>query len=180
MESYPEVIAAWDPGRSGAIAMLFPSGRVLTHKNPNTAEALCVLLRRHDVRRVICERQVGAGGFRTSGPSMFSLGCHYGTYLTVFRAIGIQVHVVTAQAWQGTIDMHRPPRRKKGDPQRSEKEKSDAYRDRKRALCEAAKKVYPTLTVTLTNCDALLLLAYAKTNDIRKIATADPAIYRGV
>ena len=180
MESYTEVIAAWDPGRSGAIAILYPNGRITTWKNPGDAVVLCRLLRTHEVRHIIFESQNGAGSTRTGSPSMFSFGCHYGTYLTVFKVLDIKAHPVTAQAWQGTIDMHRPPRRKKGDPKRTEKEKSAAYRERKRALCNAAEKLYPTLTVTLTNCDALLLLAYAKTNDIRKMATADPGIYRGV
>ncbi len=76
---------------------------------------------------------------------MFKFGTSYGRALGSLEALQIRTVLVRPQVWQKTIGLGSTLK----GPQR------------KRALRDVAKRLYPTHKVTLANCDALLILEHA-------------------
>lgn len=164
-------VAAWDPGESGAIAIRHSTGLVSTYKNPDCVTKLHAIMTSNNVGTVIFEKQHYCGGsFRVSSVAMGHFGEHVGGFLATFRLMGIKAVGITPTEWQKRIDIQKSPRQKKvpeEDPNCIELNKSVARANakaktvRKRALRDHAQKIYKHLKVTLTNCDALLMLHYA-------------------
>jgi hypothetical protein len=76
---------------------------------------------------------------------MFKFGTSYGRALGALEALKIRTVLVRPQVWQKTIGL--------GSTLKGP--------ERKRALRDIAKRLYPSHNVTLTNCDALLILEHA-------------------
>jgi hypothetical protein len=79
------------------------------------------------------------------GSAMFKFGQNYGRWLGILETLEIRTVLVRPQTWQKTIGL--------GSTLKGP--------DRKRALRDIAKRLYPTHNVTLANCDALLILEHA-------------------
>jgi hypothetical protein len=79
------------------------------------------------------------------GSAMFKFGQNYGRWLGILETLEIRTVLVRPQTWQKTIGL--------GSTLKGP--------DRKRALRDIAKRLYPSHNVTLANCDALLILEHA-------------------
>lgn len=76
----------------------------------------------------------------------FNFGVNYGKWLGVISSSNIKPTLVTPKKWQDSYQ-----------PLSKEKKK------RKKELKEIAEEMFPDIRVTLYNCDALLIGAWAKT-----------------
>jgi hypothetical protein len=94
---------------------------------------------------VYIEQVGGYIGKPQPGSAMFKFGMSYGRWLGILEALKIRTVLVRPQVWQKTIGL--------GSTLKGP--------DRKRALRDIAKRLYPTHNVTLANCDALLILEHA-------------------
>lgn len=108
------MIAAIDPGASGAIAILADSGEILAHcmmptiKSGKTtrvnAAALAGFLREFDDVKACFIERVGAmpgGGERRMGASSaFNFGHSAGVVEGVIAALGVPLHLIAPQAWK--------------------------------------------------------------------------------
>jgi hypothetical protein len=86
------------------------------------------------------------------GSAMFKFGTSYGRALGALEALRIRTVLVRPQVWQKTIGL--------GSTLKGP--------DRKRALRDIAKRLYPQHGVTLANCDALLILEHAIQAEARR------------
>ncbi len=145
----PTIIAI-DPGASGAVA--WRNGLRYDHigAKPTVGLAsqseLIYGLRDMTGHAVVYIEQVGGYiGKPQPGSAMFKFGMSYGRWLGILEALKIRTVLVRPQVWQKTIGL--------GSTLKGP--------DRKRALRDIAKRLYPTHNVTLANCDALLILEHA-------------------
>ena len=150
-------IIAIDPGASGAVA--WRNGLRYDHigAKPTVGLAsqseLIFGLRDMTGHAVVYIEQVGGYiGKPQPGSAMFKFGMSYGRWLGILEALKIRTVLVRPQVWQKTIGLCSTL---KGP-------------DRKRALRDIAKRLYPTHNVTLANCDALLILEHAIQAEARR------------
>ena len=150
-------IIAIDPGASGAVA--WRNGLRYDHigAKPTVGLAsqseLIYGLRDMTGHAVVYIEQVGGYiGKPQPGSAMFKFGMSYGRWLGILEALRIRTVLVRPQVWQKTIGL--------GSTLKGP--------DRKRALRDIAKRLYPTHNVTLANCDALLILEHAIQAEARR------------
>ena len=145
---------AVDPGASGGIAWWNPvNGDVKAVKMPDTEGDIVILL-----KDILAASPDGAivhmevvGGFIRGNPApgstMFNFGRGYGFLLGVFAAWNIPVHSIRPQVWQAGLGVGT-----KGTLNTTQW---------KNKLKAKAQQYYPSMGVTLSTADALLILDYA-------------------
>lgn len=150
-------ICAIDPGAHGAVAVLWEDGKI-------TASAFGKSEDVHDILTDACMHdgtvevsavleQVGAifpMGGKVSPKASFTFGENFGFLKGWLRAASISFRTIRPAEWQKGL----PGLEGKKGP------------ERKRALKELAARMYPQIKVTLDNCDALLILDYARRNNL--------------
>ena len=171
-----KVIIAIDPGASGAISVKHSDGTVMAHKMPDSPRGICDLLEPIKVTPdevVAYIEEVGGyiGGAGAPGSAMFNFGEGYGVIKGILTALRIPFHLVRPQKWQkelglGTKEKARAERLcgqvTTAELKRVANLNAGYKRDWKNKLKARAEREYPHLKVTLANCDALLILSYAK------------------
>lgn len=184
----PVRILALDPGANGAFVYHCPlTGKpmVVRLSRLKTADMIVAFLEQQlavtDV--IVYEDQTFCAGIRTSAPAMGKFGRALGFlegHIDAFRrTIGyeFEVEAVYAREWMKSVLIPRANLIKKLrlPPNVSEVAKrthemacrdidaanAAARRDWKRRLQAEAQRLFPSLTVTLAECDALLLMNYA-------------------
>ena len=154
---------AIDPGANGAIVHATHDGRVVCHKMGDDVEirdlieSIATAARMEGWTLVAVMEQVGGyvGGAGAPGSAMFRFGDGYGHLRGLLSAYHIRTELIRPQKWQAGI-----PGLKAADGKSAEKS------IRKRALKEHAGRLFPDQKVTLANCDALLILDYARRNNL--------------
>lgn len=154
------VIIGVDPGKHGAIAVYYPHNQKVVVENfLGDDDAFEVVSKVHDFcsieRHGVVAYMELVGGFikgsPASGSSMFNFGNNFGFWRGLFRMAKIPLHLVRPQKWQAGFSLGKT----KG-------------MERKRALKDAASRIYPNLKCTLANADALLILDYARREEASK------------
>lgn len=152
--SLKNVIIGVDPGKHGAIAVYYPhNGRILVENYLGDDDAFEIVSKICDFASIercgIVSYMELVGGFikgnPASGSSMFNFGDNFGYWRGLFRMAKIPLRLVRPQKWQAGLCLGKV----KGV-------------NRKRALKDAASRIYPDLKCTLSNSDALLILDYAR------------------
>lgn len=146
------LLLAIDPGASGAIAVKWPGKPILAYPMPDDNDLVemmgayqgACLLDGTDLVAYL-EEVGGYIGKPQPGSSMFKFGSGYGFIRGVLAANRIKTVLVRPQTWQKGVSGVQ----------------STKGPERKRALKEAAARLYPNIKVTLTNADALLIADYA-------------------
>jgi hypothetical protein len=151
--SGPMTYVGIDPGASGCIAVQTSLGERRQFKLDKPGadlEAFKWLKEVEDGQDnliVFLERVGGFVGRAQPGSAMFNFGKGVGRLEGIMEALAIPYRQVVPQVWQkgipGVAGLDGP--------------------DRKRALRAEAVRRFPNIKVTLDNCDALLILDYAKT-----------------
>jgi hypothetical protein len=159
----PKLIAAIDPGASGAIAWIDEAGEVQTcshdkrqifievlHMTHNIAEAEGRVIYMEKVAGYYPKPKIAKPGekeefnLQSSAFSMFNFGKSAGICLGICEAFGIEPIQVMPAQWQKCCFV----------------KKSGTRTQWKNALKKIAQRRYPQVKVTLTNADALLILSY--------------------
>lgn len=143
----PTIIAI-DPGASGAVAWRHTSGEIGSESTMRLVSLPDLIRDLRDMtgHSVAYIEQVGGFiGKPQPGSAMFKFGQNYGRWLGILETLEIRTVLVRPQTWQKTIGL--------GSTLKGP--------DRKRALRDVAKRLYPQHGVTLANCDALLILEHA-------------------
>lgn len=141
-------IVAIDPGASGAAAIAFhgvPMPIIYKAHDTDPLDALKDAAINGCQVEVWIEDVPSFAGKALPGSAMFRLGKNCGIWEGLARGLGLTVRLVRPQEWQAGIS---GVGKLKGP-------------ERKRALRTAASRVFPSVKVTLDNCDALLILDYA-------------------
>lgn len=158
--SIRNVIIGVDPGKHGAIAVYYPhNGKILVENFLGDEDAFNIVSQIRDFAFIercgIVAYMELVGGFiqgnPASGSSMFNFGDNFGYWRGLFRMAKIPLRLVRPQKWQAGLALGKT----KGV-------------ERKRALKDAASRIYPNLKCTLANSDALLILDYARRTEARK------------
>ena len=157
-------IIAIDPGQNGGIASLDEDGIICAIKMPDTEGDLCAVLRSligPNVTAYVEEVGGYTGGKGAPGSAMFNFGRGFGFILGALAMASIPVVLVKPQKWQKHFGFGKKLKRitKKG------KEVTDNT-EWKNRLKAKAQQLYPASDVTLSTADALLILAYAKREEI--------------
>lgn len=141
-------LIAIDPGKSGGIAWKMAYGVraiPMPQTEPDIAGKLKEIYYHLDQPTVIVEEVGGYIGRPQPGSAMFTFGRNFGFILGVLTTIGARVVLVRPQKWQGYLSLG----------------KSEGDRTKwKNKLKQKAQNLYPSLAVTLSTADALLLLEY--------------------
>ncbi len=141
-------ILAIDPGASGGLAYLGPSG-VILNSMPTTDQDISILVTdRLAISDVCYIEKVGGyvGGKGAPGSSMFNFGYNVGFLHGLIAASKTRVIEVPPQRWQKTIGAGTKA----------------THGDRWKAhLKQIAQQRQPRLTITLKTSDAVLLLEHA-------------------
>lgn len=143
----PTIIAI-DPGASGAVAWRHTSGEIGSESTMRRVSLSDLIRDLRDMtgHSVAYIEQVGGFiGKPQPGSAMFKFGMSYGRWLGILETLEIRTVLVRPQTWQKTIGL--------GSTLKGP--------ERKRALRDVAKRLYPQHGVTLANCDALLILEHA-------------------
>jgi hypothetical protein len=150
----PTVILAIDPGATGGIVELWPSGMLEAIAMPDDVELRDLIdefksnALLNDYRPVCYLELVGGyiAGNKLPGSAMFSFGDGYGYIRGLLAALRIETHLVRPQTWQAGI-----PGVRGGEKA-----------DRKRALKEHAARLFPEVKPTLKTADALCIADFAR------------------
>lgn len=170
-------LIAIDPGASGGIAVL-SGASAAGWPMPDTVRDLCDMLLAVRVGSdgVKCYmEEVGGyvGGVGQPGSAMFAFGKSVGQVEGVLVGLGIPFETVRPQKWQKGLGVV-PKITLRGDytgmsPEEAQAERkrianlnAAAKREQKNKLKDFAQRLFPGLKVTLKNCDALLILEYAR------------------
>lgn len=132
-----------DPGVSGGIAWIHPSGDCLAISMPETEHDLwehISILAARGVALAVVEVVAARPGAGVSG--MFKFGKSYGALRMAVVAARIRLELVTPSVWQGKMNC-----RTKGD---------------KNITKALAQRLFPRLKVTHAVADALLLAEYGR------------------
>ncbi len=146
-----KTIIAIDPGISGGIAIMRGSEIFTQGLEKGDDETTCLISEYKGPDTVAYIEKVGGyipkgeDGEGQPGSRMFTFGDSYGFLRGLLKAYGIETKFIVPQMWQRGIAG------RKG-----------TYAQRKKALREHAKKLFPDLDVTSANADALGLLHYAR------------------
>lgn len=148
-----------DPGASGALAVL--DGSVTATASPRTERDLWDWISRFgpwidgELREeplhafAVIEKVQGYIGLAHPGSAMFKFGVSYGGLRMALIAAGIPFEEVAPQRWQRALGI--APRRK--DESRGQ------FKNRLKAR---AQQLFPHVSVTLANADALLIAEYCR------------------
>lgn len=183
-----KVIIACDPGSSGGFAIQHSDGTVMVHKMPDSPREICELIEseierhwRHHVEtsgesgeemQCVMEEVGGyIGGAGAPGSAMFNFGMGYGVIQGILTAFRIPYTLVRPQRWQKALGLGNKEKERAervcglvtpAEAKRISLLNAAHKRDWKNKLKQRAEREYPHLKVTLANCDALLILSYAK------------------
>jgi len=139
---------AIDPGASGAFAFTDREGIVHTENMPDGMTEICDWIKEHftDFDRAVVEN---VGGFHpgNSGPASVKFARHVGNLEAALYMVCIPTTKVAPQTWMKALGTW--PKDKM---------------ERKRAIKESMARLYPHLSVTLSNADALGILTWTMTN----------------
>ena len=139
----PRIMVAIDPGKGGGVA-LSKDGEVELSKFTTESEFLDIVSfmgSGDKSTRAIIEDVPPFVSAATSGASSFKLGYNYGFEVGAMRALRVPVELVKPRKWQAGLPGIKPK-----------------MLNRKRALVDVAKRLYPDLKVTRATADALLIL----------------------
>ena len=163
-----------DPGANGAVVeFCSTTGIVVLHKMPPDRARVKRLFRYlHDRnhRALYAESQTGAGSTKSNPVFSFRFGRTVERVEMAADMLDWRVELVSPQHWMkslalGTIGTIRCPNKAsetvKADFRRMHARKKTEWKNH---LKEQAKRAFPALAkhITLANCDALLLLHYAR------------------
>ena len=132
-----------DPGQSGSIAVVFPSGNATWIKLDSTDHDIADWLR--DISALhysICRIEKVSAMPKQGVSSTFKFGRSFGFLQGLLVALQIPFELVTPQKWQGFMSC-----RTAGD---------------KNVSKAAAQRLYPSLKITHANADALLIAEYCR------------------
>ena len=132
-----------DPGQSGSIAVVFPSGNATWIKLDSTDHDIADWLRDIQVNHhgICCIERVSAMP-KQGVSSTFKFGRSFGFLQGLLVAFQIPFELVTPQKWQGFMGC-----RTGGD---------------KNVSKVAAQRLHPSLKITHANADALLIAEYCR------------------
>lgn len=139
-----------DPGMSGALAFIDEQGRAIAHAvkhvSPNEAaqDALSGVSPLECVAYI--ERLTGYFGKTVPSHTAYKMGYSAGLWEGLFLGLGVRVELIGPKYWQKGISGV----------------SGVSYLERKRALKAEAVRRFPSLKVTLDNCDALLIADYGR------------------
>ena len=132
-----------DPGQSGSIAVLFPSGNATWIKLDSTDHDIADWLRDIQVNHYsICRIERVNAMPKQGVSSTFKFGRSFGFLQGLLVAFQIPFELVTPQKWQGFMGC-----RTAGD---------------KNVSKAAAQRLHPSLKITHANADALLIAEYCR------------------
>lgn len=146
-----KLILAVDPGKTGAIAAVFPDGTIRTANfctEKDSADTInkwvVSALLDHGVTKTVAYVE-SIHSSPQQGPSQaFAFGENFGVWKGIFANTTVETHLVKPQEWQRMI----PGRGGAEGPKL------------KRILKAHAQRLFPNIKVTLVNADALLILKY--------------------
>lgn len=143
---------AIDPGASGGMAMLTKEGTVEVANLPQLSYgALADIIM--DQYTVVIEDVPKFAGKMIPQSATAALHFNYGYLCGHFEARGYRVIKVRPQEWQKTIGI-------------GTRDKGMTSAQWKRKLRDEAARRFPTISVTLKNADALLLLDHARQHNL--------------
>lgn len=155
---HKQIVIAIDPGTSGATTVQYSDGKVFAYGFKSESEQkeliknIKVSAAESNSRVVAYIEQVGGfTGHNQPGSAMFNFGRNFGYHLALLDSAGFEVHLVRPQEWQKGL----PKTPKLAD-------RAAAKRKHKNDLKEVAARLFPHISVTLKNADALLILNYAQ------------------
>lgn len=133
-----------DPGQSGSIAVVFPSGNATWIKLDSTDHDIADWLREvHQLRpHSVCRIERVSAMPKQGISSTFKFGRSFGFLQGLLVAFQIPFELVTPQKWQGFMGC-----RTAGD---------------KNVSKAAAQRLHPSLKITHANADALLIAEYCR------------------
>lgn len=174
-------ILAIDPGASGALAVHHHDGTVQAIKMPDTPRDVCdfidvahshALIHGCQIRCYMEQVWGFIGGEGMPGSAGFNFGQGYGEIIGILTHAKIPFILVTPNKWQKPLSLPATGREKgqytgltveqhKAESKRVSSANSQLKRAHKARLKELAQRYYPSEKVTLSTCDALLILQYA-------------------
>jgi len=169
-----------DPGQSGALAICDPTaGRVDVYAMPDTSMDAVNVIRKYSdparfpVRTAYVEELVKHMGVGIPASTMAVYASNWGVIVGALMAFGWKIVRVRPQEWQRALGLGITGRQKsqitqgmspnevKAEKKRVRLLNGQLKRDWKSKLRGRAQELYPNITVTLGNADALLILSYA-------------------
>ena len=160
------LLIAIDPGKSGAVVWVNDENGIVNSKRmPDTLGDLWELLHTLSCSECKCiVEKVGTYMPGNSGPSAATFAEHVGALKMGLIAAGISHEIVTPRKWQDLFIGKQNYAKIPADTAPDTKKRILAERkhERKRKIKEKAQQVYPNVTVTLTNADALGMLYYGQ------------------
>lgn len=148
-----ERVIGIDPGAHGALAFIDSRGRLTVHATAGDTcmrDAALDAIAGVDVASCICFIELVGGfikGARLPGSAMFKMGKNAGYWEGLFAGLGVRVQLVRPQEWQAGIA---------GVGGQPEKAK------RKRAIRDAAVRIFPGTKITLDVADAVMIAHYGR------------------
>ena len=132
-----------DPGQSGSVAVVFPSGNATWIKLDSTDHDIANWLREIQANSVsVCRIERVSAMPKQGVSSTFKFGRSFGFLQGLLVAFQIPFELVTPQKWQGFMSC-----RTAGD---------------KNVSKAAAQRLFPSLKITHANADALLIAEYCR------------------
>lgn len=166
---------AIDPGVSGGFAWTHNGREIHCMKMPETdGDVLATIRTVHRMAFPATEDPVcymeEVGGFTgkaTPGSAMFNFGDGNGFLRGVVMSLGFRLERVRPQKWQASLGIGNassllPEDFKLRTPEQQKVLRATAKQEWKRRLKAKAQELYPMQNVTLSTCDALLILYYAR------------------
>jgi hypothetical protein len=150
-------IIAIDPGKSGGIAVMYSDGRAVADKMPDTEGDVVNYLRSLDSAATVdgvqlcayVEKVGGYVGEGMPGSAMFNFGFGAGVIEGALCALRIRTVYVRPQEWQKHFSLGTAT-------------SCASKTEWKNKLKAEAQRRFPSLKVTLSTADALLILDYAR------------------
>ena len=166
------MLIAVDPGKSGGVSAFSQKSSITYCYNmPETEGDIIDLFKcltkelTHEAEPITLymEKLSGfAGGPGNPGSTMFTMAKYYYSWLFLAMYAGIKVELITPQKWQKELGLGT-----KGTIRGISKHQAYLLkRDWKNKLKERAQQLFPGIKVTLKNADSLLILEYAKKQNI--------------
>ena len=155
IQSHVQTYIGIDPGMSGGLAKIYPSG-VSADSMPKTEHDIWDWFDIGGSKMAIIEKVGGyvgggegdKGGGRANGSAMFKFGTSYGGLRMALIAAGIPFEEIAPQTWQKALKIT--------------KAKDEAKTQWKNRLKARAQQLFPQLTVTLATADAILIACYCQ------------------
>lgn len=140
-----------DPGASGGLALVSSTAPVIASAMPNTETDVYdwIVAARGETFAVIEQVTGYVGDAGNPGSAMFKFGCGYGGLRMALVACGIPFEAIAPRTWQKGL----------GISPRDKSESKGAWKNRLKA---AAQRLFPTLSVTLSTADALLIAEFCR------------------